>query len=106
MWAEAKNRFRMASDRVSEQGRANRRTRPLPFVNGVGLTRWAMRSRTPIREQIGYEETNPHATPGGSTCPGLARDAMSWHLKQIDQTLHLSRQAHLVRLGLSIAELG
>ena len=31
---------------------------------------------------------------------------MYWHLKQIDQTLHLSRQAHLVRLGLSIAELG
>ena len=31
---------------------------------------------------------------------------MYWHLKQTDQTLHLSRQAHLVRLGLSIAELG
>ena len=31
---------------------------------------------------------------------------MYWHLKQIDQTLHLSRQADLVRLGLSIAELG
>ena len=30
---------------------------------------------------------------------------MYWHLKQIDQTLHLSRQAHLVRLG-PIAELG
>ena len=24
---------------------------------------------------------------------------MYWHLKQIDQTLHLSRQADLVRLG-------
>ena len=31
---------------------------------------------------------------------------MYWHLKQIDQKLHLSRQADLVRLGLSIAELG
>ena len=30
---------------------------------------------------------------------------MYWHLKQIDQTLHLSRQADLVRLG-PIAELG
>ena len=31
---------------------------------------------------------------------------MYWHLKQIDQTLHISRQADLVWLGLSIAELG
>ena len=31
---------------------------------------------------------------------------MYWHLKQIDQTLHISRQADLVRLGLSIVELG
>ena len=52
------------------------------------------------------EETTPHATLGGSTYPVLARDAMYWHLKQIDQTFHISRQAHLVRLGLSIAELG
>ena len=36
---------------------------------------------------------------------GLTRGAIRWHLKQIYQKLHISRQADLVRLVLSIAEL-
>ena len=37
---------------------------------------------------------------------GHTRDAIYWHLKQTYQKLHISRQADLVRLVLSIAELG
>ena len=37
---------------------------------------------------------------------GHTRNAIYWHLKQIYQKLHISRQADLVRLVLSIAELG
>jgi len=38
--------------------------------------------------------------------PGHTRGAIYWHLKQIYQKLHISRQAELVRLVLSIAEFG
>ena len=37
---------------------------------------------------------------------GHTRGAIYWHLKQIYQKLHISRQAELVRLVLSIAEFG
>ena len=37
---------------------------------------------------------------------GHTRGAIYWHLKQIYQKLHISRQADLVRLVLSIADLG
>ena len=37
---------------------------------------------------------------------GHTRGAIYWHLKQIYQKLHISRQADLVRLVLSIAQLG
>ncbi len=37
---------------------------------------------------------------------GHTRGAIYWHLKQIYQKLHISRQAELVRLVLSVAEFG
>ena len=37
---------------------------------------------------------------------GHTRDAVYWHLKQIYQKLPVSRQADLVRLVLSLADLG
>ena len=36
---------------------------------------------------------------------GNTRNSVYWHLKQMYQKLHISRQADLVRLVLSVAEL-
>ncbi len=44
--------------------------------------------------------------PGDAGGDGHTKDAVYWHLKSIYKKLPVSRQADLVRLVLSVADLG
>ena len=61
---------------------------------------------TPAESRVAVELAEGKTVQEMAEAAGHTRDAVYWHLKQIYQKLHISRQADLVRLVLSIAELG
>ena len=60
---------------------------------------------TPGESQVAVWLAEGRTVADMARATGHTRDAIYWHLKQIYQKLHISRQADLVRLVLSIAEL-
>ena len=61
---------------------------------------------TPGESQVAVWLAEGQSVEQMARATGHTRGAIYWHLKQIYQKLHISRQADLVRLVLSIAELG
>ena len=61
---------------------------------------------TPGESQVAVWLAEGRTVADMARATGHTRDAIYWHLKQTYQKLHISRQADLVRLVLSIAELG
>ena len=61
---------------------------------------------TPGESQVAAWLAEGRTVAAMARATGHTRDAIYWHLKQTYQKLHISRQADLVRLVLSIAELG
>ena len=61
---------------------------------------------TPGESQVAVWLAEGRTVADMARATGHTRNAIYWHLKQIYQKLHISRQADLVRLVLSIAELG
>ena len=61
---------------------------------------------TPGESQVAVWLAEGQSVAEMARATGHTRDAIYWHLKQIYQKLHLSRQADLVRLVLSLAEWG
>ncbi len=60
---------------------------------------------TPGESQVAVWLAEGRSVTEMARATGHTKGAVYWHLKQIYQTLHISRQAELVRLVLSIAEL-
>ena len=61
---------------------------------------------TPAESQVAVWLAEGRSVRDIATATGLTDGAIYWHLKQIYQTLPISRQVDLVRLVLSIAEFG
>ena len=61
---------------------------------------------TPGESQVAVWLVDGKSVDDMAQATGHTRDAIYWHLKQIYQKLHISRQADLVRLVLSVAEFG
>ncbi len=61
---------------------------------------------TPAEGQVAVWLAEGRSVRDIATATGLTENAIYWHLKQIYQTLPISRQVDLVRLVLSIAEFG
>ena len=61
---------------------------------------------TPAESQVAVWLAEGRSVRDIATATGLTENAIYWHLKQIYQTLPISRQVDLVRLVLSIAEFG
>ena len=60
---------------------------------------------TPAESRVAVEPAEGKSVQEMAEAAGHTKDAVYSHLKQIYQKLHISRQADLVRLVLSIAEL-
>ena len=60
---------------------------------------------TPGESQVAVWLTEGRSVEEMARDTGNTRNAIYWHLKQMYQKLHISRQADLVRLVLSVAEL-
>lgn len=60
---------------------------------------------TPGESQVAAWLAEGRSVDAMARATGHTRGAIYWHLKQIYQKLHISRQVDLVRLVLSIAEL-
>lgn len=82
---------------ICEPGTTHR-IEPALVAATLGLTSGESRVAVWLAEGKSVEEM--------AKATGHTRGAIYWHLKQIYQKLHISRQAELVRLVLSIAEFG
>ena len=82
---------------ICEPGTTHR-IEPALVAATLGLTSGESRVAVWLAEGKSVEEM--------ARATGHTRGAIYWHLKQIYQKLHISRQAELVRLVLSIAEFG
>ena len=61
---------------------------------------------TPAESQVAVWLAEGKSVRDMATATGLTEGAIYWHLKQIYRKLPISRQVDLVRLVLSIAEVG
>ena len=90
-------RFVAALVLIDEPGRPHR-IDPRLIAATLGLT--------PGESQVAAWLAEGRSVDEMAQATGHTRGAINWHLKQIYQKLHISRQPDLVRLVLSVAELG
>ncbi len=90
-------RFIAALVLIEEPGRRHR-IDPRLIAAALGLT--------PRESQVAAWLAEGKSVDEMAQATGHTRGAIYWHLKQIYQKLHISRQPDLVRLVLSVAELG
>ena len=83
-------------------------TNLLPHIRQFVRVRQALTTLelTPVEARVAVWLTEGKSVRDIAEATGQSQGAIYWHLKQIYRKQSLSRQANLVRLVLSLAELG